>query len=301
MDISEINTSFPAIFDVFFFCIGACVGSFLNVCIYRIPAGESVIKPPSHCACGEPIRWFDNLPIIGWFLLAGKARCCGRKISFRYPFVELLTAAIFLTLWILGTPQTAIGGMVFASILIFCTFVDIDHMMLPDAATVGGAIAGFLISVMMPQIHAPELAAMPMALQVFASAALSILGIVVGSGVLYWMRILGQAVFRKEAMGEGDVLLIGCIGAFCGWQGALFAIFGGSVIGAFATVPIVATKRFMTRKAAKAACGAETADSEPLAVPFGPWLAMGALIYYIFMSNWVDAYFASVGRLFAAQ
>ena len=123
MDISETIAQFPMIMDVFFFCIGACIGSFLNVCILRLPKGESIVSPPSHCACGKLIKWYDNLPIIGWILLRGKARCCKRPISFRYPFVETLTALIFLALWLLLPIHQAIGGMVFASIMIFCTFV----------------------------------------------------------------------------------------------------------------------------------------------------------------------------------
>ncbi len=298
MDIAEINSQFPAIFDVFFFCVGACVGSFLNVCIYRIPKGESIMRPPSHCACGKPIKWFDNIPIAGWFLLGGKARCCGRRISFRYPFVELLTALVFLALWAMNTPYVAFAGMMFSFIMIFCTFVDIDNMMLPDFATIGGTVAGFLISLMMPQIHGAVIPDAPFAASVIASGIKSALGIVVGTGILYWIRILGECVFKKEAMGEGDVLLIGCIGAFCGWQGAMFAIFGGSIIGALTMIPIVATKRLVLKKRGKKARADLDPENDPLAIPFGPWLAFGGMFYFMFVKDLIDMYFAGVSNAF---
>lgn len=298
MDIAEINAQFPEIFDAFFFCLGACVGSFLNVCIYRIPKGESIVRPPSHCACGKPIRWFDNLPIVGWFLLRGRARCCGRRISFRYPFVETLTAAIFLALWTTATPYAAFAGMVFAAIMIFCAFVDIDHMMLPDFATIGGTAAGFALSLMMPQIHGTLIEDAPFAASVVASGIKSAVGIAVGSGVLYWVRTLGECVFKKEAMGEGDVILIGCIGAFCGWQGAIFAIFGGSIIGALTMIPIVATKRVFSKKSAPRKKFADGSEADPLAIPFGPWLACGGLLYFVFLKTWVDSYFANIASAF---
>ena len=122
----QINSQFPFFFPTVFFLFGACVGSFLNVCIFRIPAGKSIVRPPSHCACGKPIAWHDNIPILGWILLRGRARCCGRRISFRYPLVETLTAAVFCAAWVCLPPVQALVGMVFLSILIFCSFVDID-------------------------------------------------------------------------------------------------------------------------------------------------------------------------------
>ncbi len=299
MEINETISQFPAIMDVLFFCIGACVGSFLNVCILRIPKGESIISPPSHCACGKPIKWFDNLPIIGWLLLRGKARCCGSRISFRYPFVETLTACVFLALWTILPTEQAIGGMVFASIMIFCTFVDIDTMTLPDFATVGGAIVGFVISITMPQLQNAEIADAPFAASIMAGVIKSAVGIIVGSGVLYWLRLLGECVFRKEAMGEGDVILVGCIGAFCGWQGAVFAIFGGSIIGAFSMLPIVATRKIVNKKPSKKSRKSVNSDEipEPLAIPYGPWLALGGMLYFVILRDWVDAYFSNIAAL----
>ena len=299
MDISETIAQFPMIMDVFFFCIGACIGSFLNVCIFRLPKGESIVSPPSHCACGKLIKWYDNLPIIGWILLRGKARCCKRPISFRYPFVETLTALIFLALWLLLPVHQAISGMVFASIMIFCTFVDIDTMTLPDFATVGGAVVGFILSIAMPQLQNAYMPDMPFVASIIVSGLKSIIGIAVGSGILYWLRLLGECVFKKEAMGEGDVILVGCIGAFCGWQGAVFAIFGGSLIGAFSMIPIVATKKFVVKNSKNKPHKFEDGtEADPLAIPYGPWLALGGLLYYIFLRDFVDTYFANIATVF---
>jgi len=297
MGISEAAAQFPEIISAFFFCIGACAGSFLNVCIIRIPKGESIVSPPSHCACGKPIKWHDNIPILGWFFLRGKARCCGSRISFRYPLVEFATAALFLAMWLVLPPQQAVGGMVFGSLMIFCAGVDIDTMTLPDFATVGGAVLGFGLSLAMPQIQGEYPDGAPFAAEVIISGARSAAGIIVGSGVLYWVRTLGGCVLKKEAMGEGDVILAGCIGAFCGWKGALFAIFAGSIIGALTLVPIAATKKFSKKKSAPKKFDDGT-EADPLAFPFGPWLALGALLYYVFLRGFADAYIGSAALLF---
>ena len=299
MDISETIAQFPIIMDIFFFCIGACVGSFLNVCILRLPKGESIVSPPSHCACGKNIKWYDNLPIISWFVLRGRARCCKTRISFRYPFIEALTAFTFLAMWQMLPIHQAICGMVFAFIMIFCTFVDIDTMTLPDFATVGGAIVGFVLSIAMPQLQNAYIQDMPHAVSIIVSAIKSIIGIAVGSGILYWLRLLGECVFKKEAMGEGDVILVGCIGAFCGWQGAIFAIFGGSLIGAFSMIPIVATKKVFAKKSESTPHKFDDGtEADPLAIPYGPWLALGGMLYYLFFRDFVDSYFANIATIF---
>src|SRR5690606_4791675 len=109
--------------------------------------------PGSHCACGTPIAWRDNVPILSWFVLRGRARCCGRRYSFRYPFVELLTASLFLACWLHFPPAKALCGMVFVSILVAATFIDLDHLVIPDVFTLGGAAAGVLLSLLVPALH----------------------------------------------------------------------------------------------------------------------------------------------------
>ena len=122
MSFAEAANEFPLILQIAVFAIGACVGSFINVCVFRIQKGQSITYPPSHCECGKPIKFYDNIPILSWFILKGKARCCGCRISFRHPFVETLTALVFLALWLNFEPAQAACYMVFVSILIFCTF-----------------------------------------------------------------------------------------------------------------------------------------------------------------------------------
>lgn len=279
MSIFEAAREYPLIMQIFVFCVGACAGSFLNVCILRLPKGESIVAPPSHCKCGKRIKWFDNIPIISWFLLRGKARCCGAKISFRYPLVEALTAAMFLLLWISFEPAVAAAYMAFVSLMIFCAFVDIDTMQLPDFATVGGTLAGIALSAAIPALHGYCAEEMHPLARHLGGLFASIAGAAVSTGVLYWIRLLSGIVFKREAMGEGDVLLIACIGAFCGWKGGLFALFGGSVLGCAAVLPVVAAARILGR-------GKDAGDLE---IPFGPWLALGAAVY-IFISGGVGAY-----------
>ena len=285
MTLIQTAQEFPIIMQMCAFCIGACIGSFLNVCIFRIPKGESIARPPSHCKCGQNIKWFDNIPIISWFVLRGKARCCGGKIAFRYPLVEIITALIFLLLWNWFSAPIAIIYMAFVSLMIFCTFVDIDTMMLPDIATVGGAIVGIIASTIVPELQnvSPELHPVVAHIQGFG---FSLLGVIVASGLLYWIRLLAEFIFKREAMGEGDVILLGCIGAFCGWQGAIFALFGGSVIGCMIMLPIIAVKQLTSKQK----------DSN-IEIPFGPWLAIGGVIY-IFCSNFILAFINNFAQIF---
>jgi leader peptidase (prepilin peptidase)/N-methyltransferase len=281
--IEQVNAIAPWFFPVCAFVFGACIGSFLNVCIYRLPKGESVVTPGSHCACGQPIAWRDNIPILSWLLLRGRARCCGRAFSFRYPFVELLTALLFV------------------SIVICATFTDVDGMIIPDAFTIGGGVAGVLISLALPELHGQV-----HELYVIASlrAGLdAVLGLLVGSGLVLWIALVAEAVLKKEAMGFGDVKYLGALGAFVGWQGAVFAMFGGAIIGC-----VWVLLALLWQKASGKTLGGarlETPDGQQteqlglgVHVSFGPMLGAGALLYFFVLHRWVDGYFDSVRFLF---
>ena len=135
-DYAEFAAAFPWFFPAAVALFGAIVGSFLNVVIYRMPLEKSIVTPGSHCGCGAPIKWYDNIPVLSWFLLRGKARCCGRSYSFRYAFVELLTAALFLTCWLMFPPAKALCGMLFVSCVLCALFIDLDHMIIPDEFTI---------------------------------------------------------------------------------------------------------------------------------------------------------------------
>jgi len=201
----------PWFFPTAAFLFGAIVGSFLNVCIHRIPTGQSIVRPGSHCACGAPIAWYDNIPILSWLLLRGRARCCGRPFSVRYPAVELLTALLFLACWRLFPPAKAVCGMVLVSALICGTFTDLDHMIIPDAFTVGLGVVGVVLSFIVPALHGENSGLF--VVDSARSGVASLQGLFVGSGLVLWIALVAEAVLKKEAMGFGDVKLVGAIGA----------------------------------------------------------------------------------------
>lgn len=302
----EVFSTFPVLGWVFSFVFGSIVGSFLNVCIYRIPHGKSIIYPGSRCQCGAAIRWFDNLPILSWILLRGKARCCGASFSIRYPFVEFLTATLFLLAWIQFPPIVALSLWIFIGLMIPAIFIDLDYFIIPDRFSVGGMFVGVFLSVLIPELHAVE--GVPATALYGLSSA--IVGALVGSAVVYWFGAIAEIVFRKEAMGQGDVKLAGCFGAFCGWQGAVFSLFGGALIGTIFLIPVllwqrlkssdVQTERPEEKKMTPNEEGEEGEDHNigfGSAVPFGPMLCAAIFLYLFWLSPYVDAWFADVGEI----
>lgn len=270
------------VFEVGTALFGACVGSFLNVVIHRLPQEDPAKRSlggRSHCPyCGVQIRAADNVPVFGWLLLRGRARCCGKPIAARYPLVEALTAALFWLVashgpWPLPIRGDEVDGLVVASaaevagfalslvfvaLLVACTFIDFDHQILPDRLTKPGMALGVLGG-LWPGIAGPISAdpATPFALR---TALASLAGLGAGILVTGGIRKLGTVVFRKEAMGLGDVKFLGMIGAFLGWQGALLTMFLGCIAGA------------LVGGAANLRGGLSAR------IPFGPYLAIGALV-----------------------
>ncbi len=250
------------------FVFGACLGSFLNVCIYRIPAELSVVKPRSRCPkCLTNLAWKDNIPILGWIFLGGKCRYCKAPIAARYPAIELLTAVLFTLLW-LRFPYDPLlvpyGVLVFG--LILGTFVDIDEMWLPDRVTIGGMIIGPIFSFLIPAMHGVE--------GHWAGLVQSLMGLAAGFGLFYAISILGKLVFKKDAMGFGDVKLMGTLGAFLGWESVLFITFVSSLLGAVIGLLFIALgKRELQSK-----------------IPFGPYIALAAVIWILGGSGWWAAY-----------
>jgi leader peptidase (prepilin peptidase)/N-methyltransferase len=240
-------------FRVSFFILGAIFGSFLNVCIVRWPQEKSVVNPPSHCPkCKKPIRWSDNIPIISYFLLKGKCRDCGAPFSFRYAFIEFLTGCVFLGFYLLlGLNWLLIPYLVMVCGFIVATFVDLEHRIIPDEVSVGGMIVGLILSPLIPQLHGMHIW--------WHALIASALGVVVGGGSIYLMGMIGEWVFKKEAMGGGDVKLLAMIGAFLGWKMALLTFFIAPFFGA--VVGIIEKIR--------------TKDST---IAYGPYLVLGALV-----------------------
>ncbi len=236
----------------FVLLFGLCIGSFLNVCIYRMGREQSVVRPGSHCPkCQKPIRWYDNIPLVSYVVLRGRCRDCGAKIAFRYFFIELLTGCLFVALWMRYylSPLFFIYAL-FGSGLIVATFVDFDFRIIPDEISLGGIVAGLVLSGLFPQMHD---AASPL-----YGLGRSVLGILVGGGTLWLLGVIGDFIFKKESMGGGDIKLLAMVGAFLGWKLALLALPLASVIGA--VVGVIAKIR--------------TRESE---IAFGPYLSMGAL------------------------
>lgn len=300
-DYAEFAAAFPWFFPAAAALFGAIVGSFLNVVIYRMPLEKSIVTPGSHCACGAPIKWYDNIPVLSWFLLRGKARCCGRPYSFRYAFVELLTAGLFLLSWLQFPPAKALCAMLFASCVICAFFIDLDHMIIPDEFTIGLGVVGVVLSVFVPSLHgqSDEIFFVG-ALQ---SGVISMKGLLIGSGLVLWIALIAESLLKKEAMGFGDVKFVGAIGAFLGWQGAVFSIFGGAVVGTvWMALAWIWQKLF--GKASPVTPRAETPEGEPTDigfgahVPFGPMLAIGALLHLFCFNAWMDDYFAEIAAMF---
>ena len=246
---------------IFVFIFGSIIGSFLNVCIYRLPAeGYSLIRPGSHCPrCKKPIFWYDNIPILSYLILRGKCRRCGKAISIRYPLVELLTGVLFLGVHFYVVshhlrPITIPFYWYFAASLLALSLIDVEHQIIPDRITYPLAALGLILAGVYPErfktIHpAPALLR-------------SLIGLAVGGMVLWLIGVIGKAVFKKEAMGFGDVKLMAAIGAWQGWQMVLLAIFLGAAAAAVVGVSLIIMK--------KARWGAR--------LPFGPYLALGSLV-----------------------
>ena len=242
------------------FLFGAVVGSFLNVCIYRLPLGISVVSPPSSCPqCNGRIPFYYNVPIISYIALGGRCASCATHFSLRYPFVEALTGLAALALFVrFGLSPALFIYFAFIASLIVVTFVDLSHGIIPDVISIPGVLAGFGASFILAD---------PGWLN-------SIIGLTLGGGVLLIIAGAYYLITGKEGMGLGDVKLLAMIGAFLGWRGVLVTILAGSLTGSVIGLILM----FIYRKDSK------------FALPFGPFLALGAAIY-LFYGGWlVDWY-----------
>jgi len=244
----------------FVFIFGACIGSFLNVCIHRIPKGISLLHPSSQCpTCRTPIRFYDNLPILSFLFLKRRCRSCNAMISYRYPLVEFLTGLLAVSIGIrYGISLEGFIFFLFAAALLTVTFIDIDHQMIPDRITLPGILGGLAAAAVLPEMRLID----------------SLLGILAGGGVLLAVALLYHAITRKEGMGGGDIKLLAMIGAMTGWTGVLFTVFIASVFGALVGAMIML----------KTETGLKTA------VPFGPFLSLGALAYVYTGPEWISWY-----------
>ena len=298
-DYAEISAALPWFFPAAAFLFGTIVGSFLNVCIYRIPKGRSIVRPGSQCGCGRPIAWYDNIPVLSWFILRGRARCCGQPYSFRYPLVELITGFLFLACWLAFPPAKALCGMVFVSALICATFIDLDTFEIPDVFSVWLGVAGLALATAVPALHGQQHELFVVAS--LRSLTISLQGLLIGTGLVLWIAVLAYAILKKEGMGMGDVKLVGAIGAFCGWQGTLVAVFGGAVLGSVWYVGAFLWQSFSGKKVEVKAVEPGDDPQElglKMHVPFGPMLALAGLLHFLYLHRFVSAYFDELGALF---
>ncbi len=247
-------------FSIVSFLFGAVVGSFLNVCICRMPREESVVSPPSHCPlCNYQIRWFDNIPLLSYLLLRGKCRGCGAHISLQYPMVELLNGLLTLSLFVkFGISLTFSAMFLFCSALVVITFIDLEHQIIPDEISLSGIVVGFLFSLVLPGQNWLD----------------SLLGILLGGGSLLLVASGYQWLTGKEGMGGGDIKLLAMMGAFLGWKSVLFIVFASSLIGSVFGV----TMMLIQKKDSK------------LAIPFGPYLAAAAVLYIFYGQELIHWY-----------
>ncbi len=235
--------------NCFAFIFGAVIGSFLNVCIFRLPAETSIVKPSSRCPyCRHPIRYYDNIPIISYILLGGKCRDCGGKISWRYPLVELITGLLSLLLFIkFGLTLKFLAFFIFTAVLIVITFIDLDHQIIPDVLSLPGIPLFFLAAVFIVKLPWME----------------ALLGLLIGGGVLLTIALVYELISKREGMGGGDIKLLAMIGGFLGWKSLIFLLLFSSFSGAIIGVAAMIIKKQDTK----------------YAVPFGPFLSAAAVAY----------------------
>ena len=255
------NSTF-GIVGVLFVILGLLFGSFANLLIYRLPLEKPWAWVRSQCQnCEKVIAWYDNIPVLSWFFLKGKCRNCKAPYSFRYVVVELLTGFLFgLCYWYYGWSWTTLEVIVFSWMLVVCSFIDFDHMILPDEFTLSGIVIGLVGAFLNPERSFSE----------------SLIGVLIGGGFLWFMAYVYFLLTKKEGLGGGDIKLLGWIGAILGWKAVPFVITTSALIGSVVGITL----------AIKSRQGLKTA------IPFGPYLALAALIYLFGGQTLAQEYFS---------
>lgn len=288
-----MNFDYFCIFGLVSFAFGACIASFLNVCIWRLPREESVVRPASHCPnCNAPIRWYQNIPVLSYIALGGKCANCRKPISMRYAVVELLGGALFAMAYLQWAMPAMLGSepamalkpvmslsAVFASWvvisgLILGSFIDLDHFYLPDRVTIGGMLLGVPASVLIPELQLER--------TWLDALCWSVAGLAFGFFFLWGMGWLFSKLFKKDALGFGDVKLMGAVGAFFGPTAVLFALIVSSIVGSVVGIALIVR--------GKAKLGGFTA------VPYGPFIAVATLVWMFWGPQLVSVYIRMFAR-----
>ncbi|MCZ6468877.1 MAG: prepilin peptidase [Candidatus Dadabacteria bacterium] len=255
------------------FILGSIIGSFLNVCIYRLPREESIVYPGSHCtSCKKSISFYHNIPILSYIFLGGRCSHCNSKISFSYPLVEILSGLLFVaTLWKFGMILDTLFYLLFISGLIVITFVDLKHMIIPNVITYPGILVGILYKALTTnwQNSLELVSNFSFGFQNFFELLNevpildSLFGVILGGGILLLIAYTYEIIRKRQGMGMGDVKLLALIGAFLGWQGVFFVIFLSSILGSIVGLSIIITRK----------------GDLKYALSFGPFLSIAAIIY----------------------
>ena len=252
--------NFPIAIIIFIF--GSFIGSFINVCVYRLPSSKSITRPSrSVCPkCNTPIPFYDNIPILSYFLLRARCRSCDAAISFRYLLVEVMSGMVALiVLFTFGLTLEGLVYFAFISSLLVITFIDIDHKIIPDVITLPGIPLGILASFALPAVTLKD----------------SSLGLLLGGGSLLVVAWTYNLITKKDGMGGGDIKLLAMMGTIIGWKGVIFTIFASSAVGTLIGVTVMLAK----------------GKDMKFAVPFGPFLSIGAITYIFFGQKVIYWYF----------
>ncbi|MBI4355194.1 MAG: prepilin peptidase [Candidatus Omnitrophica bacterium] len=243
------------------FLLGAVFGSFLNVCIYRLPRELSLIRPGSHCPqCQRSLAWYENIPIVAYAALGGRCRSCRKPIGWQYPVVEALNGALWVVLYRhFGLSAVWVLYAAMASGLVVSTFIDLEFRIIPDEISLGGLLVGLVASVLVPELHHTA----------HRGAALlqSVIGALVGGGLLYGTGVLGNVLFRRESMGGGDVKLLAMAGSLMGWQLATLSFFLAPLLAFIPGLMILLWKKSHE-------------------IPYGPFLAL-AIVASLIRGQWL--------------
>lgn len=245
-----------AIFGAIVFLYGLLVGSFLNVCIHRMPRGESIVRPGSHCPnCSKPVAWYDNIPLLSYIILRAKCRHCGQKISPRYFLTELLNGLLWWALYrYYGFSPLLWPALILGSLSLAVTFTDFETGLIPDALNFTGMVLGLILSAAFPEIHDKVVW--------YEGLLESFLGFWAGGLLLYTIGVLGKLAFKKDSMGGGDIKLLAMIGTFIGAKKVIFAV----MISPFFALPFALYMKYV-RKAE--------------IIPYGPFLAFSGFAFYL--------------------
>ena len=279
-----MDSALYAILATFSFATGACIASFLNVVAWRLPRGESIVSPPSHCPkCNAPIRWWQNIPILSWLALRGRCANCREPISPRYIIVEAIGGALFLAAFmrLLGNGNcnadelpvivtSLIAWWIWISLMIVGSAIDFDHKLLPDFTTVGGMVLGVVLNGINSLI-----------LHSTFYILHSLSGLAFGFGLLWLIRWLGTKAFKREAMGMGDVFLMGAIGALFGPVAVLVTLILSSLFGSVVGVTAMLFSKGKLGKFAE--------------IPYGPYICLGCLVWMFYGPELITWYLRLLG------